>query len=445
MTAAARITVPALDLASLVSRPVPIPRLRHVRRVREAPGPPLDVHRAVAEQRGAALEQVRPGQRVAVGVGSRGIARLPEVVTAVLAALRGRGAEVYLVPAMGSHGGATPEGQAAVLNGLGITEEATGSRFETGMGTRVVGEVDGMPVHTALALDDADHVLMINRIKSHTSFSGEVESGLAKMLAIGLGKQRGAEQLHEAGPLALEGRIRAACGVLITELPVLGGVAVVEDERKAVAEIAFLRGGEIGGPREAALLERARALEARLPFDQVDVLVVDLMGKEISGTGMDTNVLGRRMVRGSPEPTSPRITNVVVLAISAASHGNAVGIGLADFVPLAALEDLDLGATYANAFTAGLQGVQRAQVPMVLATDRDATGAALVTAAVPDLARARVARIRSTLALDELMVSASLLEDGDRLEEVVPGQEHDLFDQHGAIRPWPATRPTGTR
>lgn len=439
----ARIEVGALRLADLVSREVTTPDLQLVRRV-VAPAPsPLDVVAAIAAELGPALDAVLPGQSVAVGVGSRGVARIGEIVTAVLALLTEHGAVPYVVPAMGSHGGGTPEGQVAVLADLGFTEATTGVLIRPAMATRVLGDIDGVTVHHAESLAGADHVLVVNRLKSHTSFTGKVESGLAKMVAIGLGKQRGAEELHRLGPLHLERRIKAACSVIRDHVPLLGGIAVVEDDRKGVDSLTFLTGDEIGGPREAELLTRARAQEARLPFEHIDVLVVDTMGKEISGTGMDTNVLGRRMVRGSPEPPGVDVTNVVVLAVTEGSEGNAVGLGLADFAPVSVLDHVDLHATYANALTAGLQGVQRAQVPVVLATDRDAFHAALMTAGLADPGAAVVVRIRSTLALNELMVSPHLVAPGSGLEpvgDVTAGA--DLFDENGTFAPWPTTTDT---
>ncbi|CUR58797.1 conserved hypothetical protein [metagenome] len=432
-------TVPVIALSELVSRPVPVPRLQLARGVGSKVRASLDIPAAVAGALGPALERVQVGESVAVGVGSRGIARLQETVLAVLEVLRAQGARPFIVPAMGSHGGATPGGQLAVLADLGITEESTGVPIRASMDTRVVGSTDELEVHVSEAACQADHVLVINRIKSHTSFSGQIESGLAKMVAIGLGKQRGAEELHRLGPLHLERRILASCAVVTSSLPVLGGLAVVESRHKDVDEIAFLAGDQIGGPAEAELLARARAQEARLPFDQIDVLIVDRMGKEISGTGMDTNVIGRRMVRGSPEPPGVEVTNIVVLEVSEGSEGNAVGIGLADFLPVSAMANVDLRATYANALTAGLQGVQRAQVPIVLATARDAVCAALLTAGLKDLSEARIVRIRSTLALDELMVSAPLLATSPGIGAVAGIPEAPLFDGEGAIRPWPTT------
>ncbi|MDB5821293.1 MAG: hypothetical protein JWQ11_4933 [Rhizobacter sp.] len=431
------ITLPSLRLDTVLSRPVSVPQLTLVRRDEPAGGQLLDVPSAVRDALAPGLRQVRAGQSVAVGVGSRGIARIAEVVSAVTRLLLELGAEPFIVPAMGSHGGATEHGQRAVLADLGITEESMGVPIRAAMDTVSIGEVDGMDVHVAREAALADHILVVNRLKSHTSFSGDIESGLAKMTAVGLGKQEGAEELHRLGPLRLEARIKAACAVIVDHLPVLGGLALVENHRKALVGIDFLRGSELGGHREAELLGTARRLEARLPFDEIDVLIVDTMGKEISGTGMDTNVIGRRMVRGSPEPCGLKVTNIVVLSVTEGSEGNAVGLGLADFVPVTLLENVDLHATYANALTAGLQGVQRAQIPIVLATDRDAVSAALLTAGLGDPAQARMARIRSTLALDEIMVTSNLLPVGSEYGEAGPVQT-ELFDESGSILPWPS-------
>ena len=427
---------PAITLDSLLGRAIESPSLLLLRR-RESPyQTPLDVPATVATSLGPVLGRIRKGDSVAVGIGSRGIARLPEVVAAVVAVLEGRGARPFIVPAMGSHGGASAQGQRMVLADLGITEESHRVPIRAGMATTVVGKVDGLAVHCADDVLGADHVLVVNRLKSHTSFSGQIESGVAKMLAIGLGKQRGAEELHRLGPLRLEQRIVAACSVLTSILPVLGGLAIVEDQNKALLAIELLGRDDIGGPRESELLDRARTHEARLPFDEVDVLIVDTMGKEISGTGMDTNVLGRRMVRGSPEPSGVSITNVVVLSVSKGSEGNAVGMGLADFMPVSALEGVDLRATYANALTAGLQGVQRAQVPIVLASDRDAVHGAILAAGLSAPDQARVVRIRSTLALTELMVTPNLVEAASGSEVAADDEPGPLFDTEGSARPW---------
>lgn len=426
--------MPVLGLQSLVSRNAEPPALIHVRRTQEVATSRMDVPAVVADELTAPLSQVRPGQTVAIAVGSRGITRIAEIIAAVVAQVRQAGGEPYLVPAMGSHGGATSQGQRDVLADLGITEDLAPIR--SSMVTLPLGTVNGVHVSLAEEAIAADHVLVVNRVKSHTSFSGRIESGLAKMVAIGLGKQSGAEELHRMGPMHLEARLVAAYGMIASRMSLLGGLAITEGRSKNLLSLDFVDPGGIGGEAEAALLARARSVEARLPFAQIDVLVVDRMGKEISGTGMDTNVLGRRMVRGSPEPEGPQVTNVVVLELSEASEGNAVGLGLADFVPVSLLDRVDLSSTYANALTAGLQGVQRAQIPIVLATERDAVTAALMTAGVAAPEDLRIVRIASTLALDEFLVSANLLESSPDLERVVGSGLTPMFDDE-RLTPWP--------
>jgi uncharacterized protein DUF362 len=445
-----RPVLPAPALADVVHGHVDLPPMVRARRV-DRTAPPVDVAAMTGAALAPACARVRPGDAVALAVGSRGIAGIQAIVQTCVSLLRSAGASPFIVPAMGSHGGATPAGQREVLAKLGITEESVGAPVRASMETVVVGVAGGVEVHVDRQASAADHVLLVNRLKSHTSFSGQVESGLAKMLAIGLGKQLGAEELHRRGPAHLEARIQAAGALLKGALPLLGGLAVVEDEHKSVRSIDLLGPDEIGGERESELLAVAKSHEVRLPFSQLDVLVVDLMGKEISGTGMDTNVLGRRMVRGMPEPPGVDITNVVVLDVSRASGGNAVGIGLADFAPLRALERVDLAATYANAMTAGLQGVQRAQLPIVLATDRDAIHAAVLTAGLADMRQVRMARIRSTLHLDEMMLSPNLLQEcADRFQPVGTADDGSAmaFGADGAVTGWSvaaATSPRGDR
>lgn len=389
---------------------------------------------------GPHLGRVQPGQRIAVAVGSRGISRISTVVQCCVRVLKEAGAEPFIVPAMGSHGGATAEGQVAVLAGLGITERHVGAPIRATMNTVDLGEAGhGLHAHLDAEAAAADGILVVNRIKSHTSFDGRIESGLAKMVAIGLGKQHGAEKLHQRGPAEIEERIRLVAGTTMSRSPVIGGLALVENAEHDLDQITFLTPDQIAGTGEGELLSRAKALEPRLPVDDIDVLIIDVVGKDKSGTGMDTNVIGRRMIRGSAEPQTPRVTNIVALSLSPASEGNATGIGLADFVPASLVADLDLVSTYANALTAGLQGVQRAQIPIVLATSRDAVTAALLTAAVTDTATARVVRIRDTLALDDLMVSESLLSQCIRDGfEAVPGSDVSClgFTDDGELSGW---------
>lgn len=422
-------------LADILGRSVPnltLHRLR--RRAPEAPptGDPAErAYKALMPHLGGVLA----GDSVAIGVGSRGINDIGKVVAGMVRALRERGAEPFIVPAMGSHGGADAEGQRQTLSSLGVTEEMVGAPVRATMETVAIGRAEDVEVAVDAFAAHADHIVLTNRLKSHTSFSGTLESGLAKMLAIGLGKQHGAEELHRFGPTQIERRIRAAARHICATQPVLGGIALVESETKDLAVIEFVDPPGIGGDRETELLALAKLHEPRLPFDQLDVLVVDSMGKNFSGTGMDTNVIGRRMVRGMPEVPTPRITNIVCLEVTSQSHGNAVGLGLADYIPNRALANVDLQATYANALTAGSQAVQRAQIPITLADDADAVAAAILTCDVADFRHLRLARIRNTLHLDDLLVTQPLLEEARKSYDDLR-QTTKLFDADGVLGIW---------
>lgn len=398
----------------------------------------------VAAETVAALEplreRVRPGMSVALTAGSRGIHDKPVVVRAAGEWLRSLGAEPFVVPAMGSHGGATVEGQLEVLRDLGLTEASLGMPIRATMETVELGQVpNGPTVHLDANAAEADGIIAVNRIKAHTDFKSEVESGLGKIVAIGLGKQRGAEGIHLYGPANLGVWIPQVARRIVETGKVLGGLAIVENAYDRAAKIALVDAPDIAGPAEEQLLVEAKDLMATLPFDALDVAVVDVMGKNMSGSGMDTNVIGRMMIRGSAEFARPRIANIAVLDLSDASHGNAVGIGLADYVPFRVLEKVDLRSTYINAMTSGLGGPQRAQLPMALADDRTAIAAAIVTCGRPDLDRARVVRVHSTLDLEELLVSESLRPDVEASDSLaVSGDPVPMaFNADGRIRDWP--------
>ncbi|MQA01844.1 MAG: DUF2088 domain-containing protein [Streptosporangiales bacterium] len=397
----------------------------------------------VAAATRAALEPLRArvtaGMSVAITAGSRGIADKPAVVRAAGEWLRSVGAEPFVVPAMGSHGGATPEGQVELLGELGMTEQSVGMPIRATMDTARVGQVPGGPeVHLDAYAAEADGILAVNRVKAHTDFSGELESGVGKIVAIGLGKQRGAEGVHRFGPANLGTWIPRVARHLVDTGKVLGGLAILENAHDRAARIELLEPADIAGPGEAQLLLEAKQLMGRLPFDDIDVAVVDAMGKNVSGSGMDTNVIGRMMIRGSPEFEGPNIRNIAVLDLTDESHGNSVGVGLADFVPFRLMAKVDLRATYVNAMTSGLGGPQRAQLPITLPTDRDAVAAAILTCGRPDTAQARVVRMRSTLDLEDLLVSEALRDEvlaNDRL--TITGEPSPLaFGPDGRITGW---------
>jgi hypothetical protein len=386
----------------------PFPRLLPVRQDFDATRVE-DVAAATASALEPLRARVTPGMTVAITAGSRGIHDKREVVRAAGEWLRAAGAEPFVVPAMGSHGGATAEGQVEMLADLGMTEESLGMPIRATMETVELDRLPGGPaVHLDANAAKADGILAVNRVKAHTDFSAEIESGLAKIIAIGLGKQRGAEGIHRFGPANLGVWVPQVAGRIIETGKVLGGLAIIENAGDRAARIELVDARDIGGPAETALLADAKRRMATLPFDEIDVAVVDLMGKNFSGSGMDTNVIGRMMIRGSAEFERPRISNIAVLDVSDASHGNAVGLGLADFVPFRLLERLDLRSVYINAMTSGLGGPQRAQIPMAMPDDRSTIAAAILTCGRPDFEGVTLVRMRNTLDLEHLWVSESL-------------------------------------
>ncbi|QNE19439.1 DUF2088 domain-containing protein [Kribbella qitaiheensis] len=415
-----------------------IPQVTPIRRL--LPDVPTEQDPYAAAQAALAplASAVRPGARIAVTAGSRGIHDLVVVVRAAVDWLRAAGAEPFVVPAMGSHGGATADGQREMLAGLGVTAESVGCPIEATMETVVLGNLpDGTPVHHDALAAKADGVLLVNRVKPHTDFHGPVESGLAKILAIGLGNHAGAAALHAGGIPSLGGAIEAAARVVIAQGKILGGLAIVENMLERTAAVELVAADGIADAAETALLQRAGSLMGRLPFDELDVLVVDEMGKDKSGTGMDTNVLGRCWVHGIPEFESPSIAAISVHRLSAASHGNASGLGLADVIPARLLEQIDLRASYVNALTSGAGGARRSRLPMVLEDDAAAVLAAVTMSGRRDWSELRLARIRDTLSPNELMVTPALLtEAAERFDLEIAGTARDLTDASGSLGGW---------
>jgi hypothetical protein len=389
-----------------------------------------DVRASVAEAlRASGLpSRLRPGARIAVTVGSRGIAQLPAIVGAAVATLRELGAEPFVVPAMGSHGGATAEGQREVLEGYGVTAAAVGAPILATMDVVEVGRTAaGVPVYTDRHAWEADGVLVFGRVKAHTAFKAPIESGLCKMLAVGLGKQRGAETLHGAG---LARAIPDVARVLLGTGKVVGGLAVVENAADDPYRIEAVP-PEAFHATDEALLRLSNSLLPRIPFDHLDVLVVDWIGKNLSGSGMDPNVIGMwRRLGGERRPDYRRI---VVRDVTPESHGNAIGIGWADFTTRRLVDAIDYGAMYMNCLTANAPDVAR--IPMTMATDREALEAAAKTsgAAGP----LRIVRVHSTLRLEEMYVSQALLpevEANPGLEVLAPPAPL-LLDDAGHLGP----------
>ncbi len=346
------------------------------------------------------------GKRIAVTAGSRGIADIVPVLRGAIAHLRRCGAEPIVIAAMGSHGGGTAEGQRRVLTHLGITEDAVGAPISTAMESMIVGHTpQGLDAHCDRLAASCDGILVVNRIKPHTAFGEPFGSGLMKMLAVGLGKVEGAAQIHRHGPAEMAAAIRAIAQVHLDRGVVLGAVAVVENAYDETAIIEAVS-PEALIERELQLFALAQAFLPRLPVDELDVLVVDEISKTYSGTGMDTNVIGRWRIAGVAEPSAPRIGRIVALRLAPASEGNAQGIGLADLTTQRLVDAIDRRTTNLNIITSTY--VQRGFIPITLPSDREAIEAAFTTLGITDRGFARVMRIPNTLHLERVRVSATV-------------------------------------
>jgi len=379
-------------------------------------------------------DKVKPGQTVAVTAGSRGIANIARITRAVVDELKALELKPFIVPTMGSHGGATAEGQRTVLEHYGITEAAMGCPIRSSMEVVQIGEVKGIPVFCDKNVWGADHIAVVARIKPHTDFTGEIESGLFKMMAIGLGKQRGAEHYHRAGHAYGYAEVFPLVGKKVLETArILFGVGLLENGYEETSKVQALlpKDFEAG---EKALLQEAKVWMARLPFDVLDLLIVDDLGKNISGAGMDTNVIGRPFVQKVLD--RPKIRRIFVRNLTPESEGNAVGIGMADVTTRRLVDKINYQAMYMNAITSGVP--EGAKVPMTFDTDREAIQVALGMIGLTPPERARVVRIKTTLHLTEMDVSEALLPEvkaNERLS-VVTEPAPFAFDAQGHLPPF---------
>ncbi len=393
----------------------PLPRMVRVRQRFDAPALD-DVEGAVAGELRRLEGQIWPGMRVGITAGSRGVANIAAILRATGETVRRLGGQPFIIPAMGSHGGATAEGQVEVLAGYGVTEASTGMPIVSSMAVHHIGDLadatgPGPAVYMSETALQADGLIICNRVKPHTDFRSGIESGLAKITAIGLGKHEGAKTIHSFGTRGLAHWLPLAAQLMVRSANVLCGLAVLENAYDQTARVFAAAADGIGGPAEAGALEEAKGLMASLPFQDIDVLIVDEMGKNVSGTGMDTNIIGRMMIRGVPEFQRPNVRIVVALDLTEESHGNGAGIGLADILTLRAVRKLDLRATYINGLTSGIGGVQRVKLPLFLPSDVDAICAGILCCGRGDPVNARVVRIKNTLDIAELEVSESLLDE----------------------------------
>lgn len=386
-------------------RTVPLPRMIRVGQ-RFSGNMIKDISGAIHEalQNPAISRRVTPGMRIALCVGSRGMDKLVPMVAATVAWLRSQGAEPFIVPAMGSHGGATAEGQVRMLDSLGITEGSAGCPIISSMETVTLGALEnGLPVLMDANAMQADGIILLNRVKPHTGFSGVIESGIAKMLSIGLGKHLGAASCHAMGYGRMGENVIAMAKMKMEKTPFLFGIASVENAYDKVAKIAVLTAPGLI-EEEAALLREAKANMPGILFTPLDVLVVDMMGKEYSGLGTDPGITGRS---NSPYMHTTQTTaRMVILDLSEKSKGNAAGLGVADLITRRLYGKIDLEATYINHLTA--TGLSGGRIPMIMDTDRQAVQAAFKTCNVVEEAAIRAVRIRNTLHLDEIYISESL-------------------------------------
>ncbi|KPK33004.1 MAG: hypothetical protein AMJ66_05990 [Betaproteobacteria bacterium SG8_40] len=378
---------------------------------------------------------VKPGQVIAVGCGSRGIANIAVIAKSVIDGLVSLGAKPFIFPCMGSHGAASAEGQKQVLAGYGISEETMGVQVRATMDTTIVGHLDdGTPVHMDANAAQAEGIVVINRIKPHTAFRGATESGLTKMLAIGIGKINGATTYHQHGMDMFPTLLPKVRDVNIKARNVLFGVGIVENAYDETAAIELIPAGQIG-MREPALQEMAKRNMPRLQFSEIDVLVIEEMGKNISGAGFDPNITGRNR-RATNWKSDLLVKKIVVLGLTPESHGNATGIGGADVTTMRLYQDMDVGATYANVITS--MNLDGAAIPLIMNTDREAIALAVKTVVRVKPRECRVVRIRNTLQLAEIEVSEPMLAEvkgkPDCFRIVSPARSF-AFDDNGRLAP----------
>ena len=388
-----------------------VPELHHF--PLDAPSPPAvdDIEQGAYQATlNTFRDTVTPGMTIAVGAGSRGLTGRVELVRGTITALRELGADPFVVPAMGSHGGATADGQRHMLAELGMTEETLGAEIRATMDTVIVAHTDsGTPVHLDANAAAADRFLPVNRIKPHTCFKGPVESGCMKMAVVGFGKQPGASLVHSCGPIEMRDRLLDACAALRATGRLLGGIGSIESAQGDVVRIEGLGADDVGAEFEHELTEYSRALVPALPFDQIDVLIIERGGKDISGTTIDPNVTGRFWVPGLDDLQKPIVNGIVLLDLTEVSGGNALGIGFADFIPASLANQLDFRKTYINCFTAGPAGMRRSRMPMVLPDEEQCIKAAVSMCGRGPGEPKRIVRIASTLHLTECWVSDALL------------------------------------
>jgi len=373
---------------------------------------------------------IKPGAEIAIAVGSRGIRNIDRIVKATVEKIKDLGGKPFIVPAMGSHGGATPEGQKRLLESYGVREDYIGAPI---MSSMEVIELPSDGLENRVFMDkfaySADGTIVINRIKPHTDFHGDVESGLLKMCVIGLGKHKQAIEIHRFGTYGLKHLIPSTAERIIRYGNIIFGLGIVENAYDETMIIEGVRPEEFK-EADKRLLDIARENMPSLPVDKLDLLVVDEIGKEISGSGMDTNIIGRMYIDGEPEPEKPKIARIVVTDLTEKTHGNAIGLGLADFITRKLFDKIDFDATYQNVITSTF--ILRGKIPIIARDSRTAIEWALKTCGPIEIPDARVIRIKNTLTLSELYASRSVLaEIKDKVE--ITGDFLEICNEEGEL------------
>ncbi|MBO0999776.1 DUF2088 domain-containing protein [Bacillus sp. SD075] len=397
-----------MDIISELLREIQLPKMVKVRQKFRTPqiaDVAGEVKKAIKEA--GLLSRINEDDRVAIAVGSRGVADLPILVRETVAAVMAAGGNPFIVPAMGSHGGATAEGQIDVLLQLGISEESVGAPIMSSMEVIKLDELpNGLPVYIDKLAYESDKIIVINRIKPHTAFRGPVESGLMKMITIGLGKQKGAEAAHAYSFKYMAEHVPEMAKISLAKAPIIFGLATIENAYDKPAKIVAVPAEELEQVEPGLLLE-AKSLMPKIHFDSMDVLIVNELGKDISGDGMDPNITGNF---ATPYATGgPDVKRTVVLGLTEKTHGNANGIGMADMTTKAVMNEIEWEKGYANALTSTVTDVVK--LPMFLETQELAVKAAIKTCNAFDLNKVRLVRIKNTLEIGEIWISESMMEE----------------------------------
>ncbi len=378
---------------------------------------------------------IREGSKIAIAVGSRGIDHLELIVRETVKYIKGKGAHPFIIPAMGSHGGATAEGQTTILKDYGITEEKMGAPVRASMQVvELPNDTDPNPLYMDKLAASSDGIIMINKIKPHTDYRGTYESGLAKMSVIGLGKEKGAFAIHQYGVYGLSRLLPSAAGKILSSGKIIGGIALVENAYDKTMLVKALLADEIL-EKEPELLRIAVKNRPAFPVENIDVLILDRMGKNISGAGIDTNIIGRLKIQGQPEPPNPSIKAITVSDLTDESHGNATGVGLADVVTRKLADKINYKVTYTNIVTSSF--LERGKLPIVADNDRKALEYALRSCGYIQPGKERIIRVKDTLHMDDLYVSASILEEIREHSTIeILNKSVELLNKKGDLNPF---------